>query len=166
LSYGQPKVCPADCLIVWSGPDLPGSKRRPAPLPLGLAHGGGEILQDGHPQPSEGSPMVHRRFPGSWPCLLAALWAAGTLHAHAQVHRCGESNVYTDKPCHDARPVDLRANILDAGPRFMPVVVPAPAVIPPSASEPKTSESGGGDVWQRRAARDAEHRARTGPYGP
>lgn len=40
--------------------------------------------------------------------------------AQGQVYRCGDSAVYTDKPCDEARSVDLRSNMLQAGPRSAP----------------------------------------------
>ena len=106
-----------------------------------------------------------RPVPASWRHLPAALCVAACLPAAAQVHRCGDAALYTDKPCAGARAVDVRPNLMDGGPRFFPVYVPAPPVIPPSAYE-KKNEVAGDDVWQRRSARDSEHRARTGPYGP
>ena len=93
-------------------------------------------------------------------CLPLAL--GGTVHA--QVYRCGDSGVYTDKPCEGATPVDLRANVLDAGPRRGPAdPAPAPAVIPKTpAVQPRSSESTG-SVWSRQASRESGHRSRTAP---
>lgn len=109
--------------------------------------------------------MMHLVVGASWRHLAASLCAAGACTAAgAQVHRCGDAPVYTDKPCAGARAVDLQANIMDAGPRFIPSYEPAPAVIPPSAYERK-KETASDDIWQRRSARDSRHRARTGPYG-
>ncbi len=95
-----------------------------------------------------------------WRCLALSACAGACLHAGAQAHRCGETSVYTDKPCADARPVDVRPNLLDAGPRFFPSYDPAPAVIPPSAHARKPAGDDR-DVWQKQKARDAQHRART-----
>jgi hypothetical protein len=49
--------------------------------------------------------------------LLLLIAAFG---AQAQVYRCGDAKVYTDKPCSGAEAVDLRANLLEAGPRSTP----------------------------------------------
>jgi hypothetical protein len=98
--------------------------------------------------------------------LALACAASGSA---AQVHRCGESSLYTDKPCRGARAVDLRPNILDAGPRQMPVdPPPAPAVIPPTAYDPPrmAASSSSGSIWDTRDARDAESRSRTTGYRP
>jgi hypothetical protein len=97
---------------------------------------------------------------------LLALGFGLACSAQAQVHRCGDSRLYTDKPCESAKPVDLRSNILNAGPRGMPAApTPAPAVIPP---DPKAgqSDTSSGTVWDRRDAADADFRNRTGPYRP
>lgn len=93
------------------------------------------------------------------------LVAVPAVNAQA-VHRCGNPPVYTDKPCDGATPVDLRANILDAGPRQMPAPpAPQPAIILPGGGDPPKPESSG-SLWDRRDAKDQEQRARTGPYRP
>jgi hypothetical protein len=86
--------------------------------------------------------------------LLAAFVAAS---AQAQVYRCGDTRVYTDKPCEGAQPVDLRSNVMQAGPRDAPapaaqpdkpsvLILPeAPRAAPtPSPSPPSTSGRTGG----------------------
>ncbi|HEX2543814.1 MAG TPA: hypothetical protein VHL79_02985 [Ramlibacter sp.] len=101
--------------------------------------------------------------------LLIAPLLFAACAANAQVHRCGTSSVYTDRPCEGARAVDLRSNIMDAGPRqggSDAAPVPAPAIIMPGGADtPKPAESSG-SIWDRREARDAETRNRTGPYRP
>jgi hypothetical protein len=99
-------------------------------------------------------------------CIGAVLLMGVSSPTRAQVYRCGESHLYTDKPCQGATAVDVRPNILDAGPRRIPPdPAPAPAVIPPSAYQAQPTESAG-SIWDRRDARDAGSRARTGPYRP
>jgi hypothetical protein len=95
--------------------------------------------------------------------LVAPLLALGfACTAYAQVHRCGDSRLYTDKPCEQAKRVDLRPNILNAGPRGMPPEpTPAPAVIPPDRTPVPQPETSSGSVFDRRDASDAEFRSRT-----
>lgn len=99
--------------------------------------------------------------------LSAALLVCVSSGAGAQVFRCGSSSVYTDRPCEGASAVDVRPNILDAGPRYapepLPAAAPAPAIVLPAA--PKPAEPSG-SVWDRRDAAEAEYRNRTGPYRP
>ncbi|MEJ5991343.1 hypothetical protein WG902_15170 [Ramlibacter sp. PS3R-8] len=98
--------------------------------------------------------------------LSAALLVCASSGAGAQVYRCGSTSVYTDRPCHGASAVDVRPNILDAGPRHidpLPAVAPAPAIILQTA--PKPAEPSG-SVWDRRDAAESEYRGRTGPYRP
>jgi hypothetical protein len=99
---------------------------------------------------------------------LSAVVLVGVCTAtSAQVFRCGDSHVYTDKPCEGAAAVDVRPNMLDAGTRRIPPdPAPAPAVIPPSAYDAPKPASSSGSVWDRLDAREAETRARTGPYRP
>lgn len=104
------------------------------------------------------------------PCIAAVLFAGVPSGALAQVYRCGDARVYTDRPCDGATAVDVRANILDAGPRHMrpdalPAPVPAPAIILPDPSGGQRTQSSG-SLWDRRDARDGESRSRTGPYRP
>jgi hypothetical protein len=100
------------------------------------------------------------------PTLSALLLACASSGTAAQVYRCGSSSVFTDKPCEGASAVDVRPNIMDAGPRYVPpetAPAGAPAIIlqaPPKPAEPA------GSMWGRRDAAEAEHRNRTGPYRP
>ena len=97
--------------------------------------------------------------------VLPILLLCAATGASAQVYRCGSSNVYTDKPCEGAAPVDLRTNILDAGTRQIPPdPPPAPAII--LQAPPKPAGPANGDLWNRRDAADAEYRSRTGPRAP
>jgi len=92
--------------------------------------------------------------------IVMLLWAVGAS-AGAQVNRCGDGRTYTDKPCHGAQAVDLRVNLLDAGPRDAPrQQAPAPALIVPDTSRQR-SGSDGGSALDRKAKRDAEHESRT-----
>jgi len=71
---------------------------------------------------------------------IALMFAA--LGANAQVHRCGDSNVYTDKPCEDMEPVDLRSNTvpaIQAPPPAPPPAQPAAARILPNMSRVNVS---------------------------
>jgi hypothetical protein len=103
-------------------------------------------------------------------CSAAVLLAAASSGTKAQVYRCGDSHVYTDKPCQGASPVDVRANVLDAGPRHMPPplpqATPAPAIILPGPADAQQRSAPAGSIWDRRDTRDAESRSRTGPYRP
>lgn len=95
--------------------------------------------------------------------VTALLVLAGV--AQAQVYRCGDGRTYTDKPCTGAAAVDLRTNVMNAGPRKAPVDVPAPAVIPPGADRPLPVPDGRpSDVWQRSDGRQQEQRGRTNGY--
>jgi hypothetical protein len=96
--------------------------------------------------------------------LLTALAAAA---AQAQVFRCGDSTLFTDKPCEGATEVDVRANILDAGPRWLPPpesLEPKPAIILPDTSRRAPASPSGPSVWERRDRAEAEYRQRTGPF--
>ncbi|QJW83882.1 hypothetical protein HK414_07435 [Ramlibacter terrae] len=98
------------------------------------------------------------RFAGGG--ILLLLSAAG-VSAFARVHRCGDGKTYTDKPCDGAEAVDLRSNILDAGPRFIPRQdAPAPALIAPDTTRQR-SAADGGSAWDRKQQRDSEHQNRT-----
>jgi hypothetical protein len=104
------------------------------------------------------------------PCIAAVLFVGVSSGTQAQVYRCGDSRVYTDRPCDGATAVDVRANILDAGPRHVrpdpaPAFSPAPAIILPDPSGGQRTQSSG-SLWDRRDARDSESRSRTGPYRP
>jgi hypothetical protein len=96
--------------------------------------------------------------------VVLLLAAAG---AQAQVYRCADRPVYTDKPCKGAAPVDVRPNILDAGPRGFPVVPPPQnqlTIIPDSRPKEPSVGTGGGSPFGDRDARDAQFRTRTGPF--
>jgi hypothetical protein len=98
--------------------------------------------------------------------ISAAFLACVSLGAGAQVYRCGNSTVFTDRPCDGATPVDVRPNIMDAGPRQVtsePGPTAAPAIILPAPSRPPQPS---GSLWDRRDAAEAEYRSRTGPYRP
>jgi hypothetical protein len=99
--------------------------------------------------------------------ISAVLLACASAGTGAQVYRCGSSSVFTDRPCEGASPVDVRPNIMDAGPRYSPdatpSATPAPAIILRSA--PKPAESSG-SLWDRRDAAESDYRSRTGPYRP
>ena len=104
--------------------------------------------------------------------LAAAVLLAAASAAQAQVYRCGNQPVYTDKPCTGAAPVDLRANIVDPGPRATPgqreVVTPSAAHIAPDSTPKGGAAAPGtpGTVWDRRDARESENRSRTAPFTP
>ena len=99
--------------------------------------------------------------------LLAVLAGMGTgAAAQSQVYRCGETREYSDKPCDGARPVDLRGNVIDAGPRGFPALQAVPGgqavTILPDPRQ-KAAPAGATSVWDRRDAADAEFRGRTSP---
>ncbi|HEY8360904.1 MAG TPA: hypothetical protein VIL30_25880 [Ramlibacter sp.] len=103
---------------------------------------------------------MNRFARGSIVLLLSIVGAAAGAQS---VHRCGDGRTYTDKPCEGATAVDLRANILDAGPRDAGRSEPAPAIILPDTSTtirqgPATSA---GSAWDRKHERDAAHERRT-----
>jgi hypothetical protein len=87
------------------------------------------------------------------------------LTANAQVHRCGDSNVYTDKPCAGAEAVDVRSNLLDAGPRTLPPLppqTPSPPLVLKGVSRVVSSPpSPSSSAWQAKDARDAAETGRT-----
>lgn len=98
--------------------------------------------------------------------ISAFVLACVSSGAAAQVYRCGSSSVYTDRPCDGASAVDVRPNIMDAGPSRLdplPAVTPAPAIILQGAPKPAQPS---GSLWERRDAADADYRNRTGPYRP
>lgn len=98
-------------------------------------------------------------------CALGLVWVSPS--AQAQVYRCGESRLYTDKPCEGASAVDVRPNMLDAGTRRIPAdPPPAPAVIPKTSNDAPRLGQSPSSIWDSRDARDAESRARTAPYRP
>lgn len=79
----------------------------------------------------------------------------------AQVNRCG-NGTYTDKPCHGAKAVDLRVNLLDAGPREAPRQrTPAPALIVPDSTARQAPAASRGSALDSKAQRDAQHENRT-----
>ena len=91
--------------------------------------------------------------------LLATLlaWPAG-----AQVYRCAGANSYTDKPCEGARSVDVRPNIMDAGPRMsLQPLQPAPAVVMPGAPTVAKPSGEPSSIWERKNSEDAAHTNRT-----
>jgi hypothetical protein len=99
------------------------------------------------------------------PIRLSALFvlAASAAAAQAQVYRCGDNATYTDKPCEGAEPVDLRTNLLNAGPRTAPpppAEAPVPVTILPVPARPAAAPSEG-DVWTRKDARDGAINSRT-----
>ena len=87
------------------------------------------------------------------------------LGTQAQVYRCGDAKVYTDKPCAGAEAVDLRANMLDAGPRSTPpepVAQPAlPLVLHDLSRVGSTARSPPSSIWQEKDSRDAAETSRT-----
>lgn len=98
-------------------------------------------------------------------CILLFLLLGS---AHAQVYRCGDARTYTDKPCDGAQRVDLRSNIMDAGPRSAGPEAPPPAAIvlpDPAAAAARPAETGG-SLWERKDSDNAAHQSRTGPYQP
>jgi hypothetical protein len=98
-------------------------------------------------------------------CLLVLAAAAS---AQAQVHRCGGTNSYTDKPCESPVAVDERSNLMNAGPRDVApqqTVTPAPALILKNVSRVvDTPEPNQSTIWDDQRRRDADHASRTGPY--
>ena len=97
--------------------------------------------------------------------IATLLLAAAAAGAQAQVFRCGDSAVFTDKPCADAREVDVRTNLLDAGPRWLPAPEPQeakPAIILPDTSRRPAAPST--SAWDHRDRAESEHRRRTGPF--
>jgi hypothetical protein len=131
-----------------------------------------------HPSPAaqrRGSPNELRRS-GAWSpkikqmshrlAAAVVLLLAAATGVQAQVYRCADRPVYTDKPCRGAAPVDVRPNLLDAGPRGFPVV-PLPQnqlTIIPDARPQQPVGTGGGSAFGDRDAREAQFRARTGPF--
>lgn len=105
------------------------------------------------------------RFIRAAACLLVF---AASAAVQAQVHRCGSTNSYTDKPCPGAVAVDERSNLLNAGPRYtapQQTVQPAPALILKNLSRVvDTPEPGQSRIWDEQRRRDSEHSGRTGPY--
>ncbi|RZJ20451.1 MAG: hypothetical protein EOO54_13300 [Haliea sp.] len=100
---------------------------------------------------------------------LLALCALAT-QAHAQVYRCGDSGLYTDKPCDDARAVDLRSNLLDAGPKSAPVTESdqpsQPLILNNISRVVNTPPSGPSTVWQNSDSRQAAQPGRVSPPPP
>ena len=92
--------------------------------------------------------------------LLLAIGAAS-----AQVYRCGTSNVYTDQPCLHPLAVDLRPNLIDAGPSVVPPDVaasPAPAIVLRNLSRVvSTPPSPPSRIWERKDSDDAAQASRT-----
>lgn len=87
--------------------------------------------------------------------------------AQGQVYRCGDSGLYTDKPCDEARAVDLRSNLLQAGPKVAPVSEsdqPSPPLILNNISRVVTTPpSPPSTVWQ---GSDSRQSAQTGVAAP
>src|SRR5690349_25020531 len=107
-------------------------------------------------------PPAARAYDGQMSHRLVApvvLLLAAATGAHAQVYRCADRPVYTDKPCTGAAPVDVRPNLLDAGPRGFPQE-PVPqnqlTIIPDSRPQQPAVGSGGGSVFSDRDAREAQ----------
>ena len=91
--------------------------------------------------------------------LLASLLA---VPAGAQVYRCAGANSYSDKPCEGARSVDVRPNIMDAGPRMaLQPLQPAPAVVMPGAPAVPRPSGEPSSIWERKISDDAAHTGRT-----
>lgn len=99
--------------------------------------------------------------------LAIVAMALCTASAGAQVFRCGDASVYTDKPCDGATSVDVRANLLDAGPRGVPALPaeqPRPLIILPDPSRMGAGPARAASVWEYRDRQEAEHVRRTGPF--
>ena len=94
----------------------------------------------------------------SW---LALLFSTALANAQNPVYRCGNSTVFTDKPCDDAQVVDTtHANMLQAGPTSVPAPplepAPQPAIIWPNASRVvSTPAAPPSTIWSDRDARAA-----------
>jgi hypothetical protein len=105
-----------------------------------------------------------QRMPHRVVAAVLLLFAASGM-AQAQVYRCADRPVYTDKPCTGAVAVDVRPNLLDAGPRGFPPQPPPQqqlTVLPdPQRQQPVGA---GGSAFEGRDAREADFRARTGPF--
>lgn len=97
--------------------------------------------------------------------VLLSLLLTGAGVGAQSVHRCGDGKTYTDKPCAGATEVDVRSNVLDAGPRFIPQYEAAPALIVPDTSRAQQAPSSG-SIWERRDAREAQQSGRSAPYVP
>jgi hypothetical protein len=99
--------------------------------------------------------------------VLSSFALASSFAVEAQVYRCAGAPVYTDKPCERPALVDLRGNILGAGPAGpAPAEHPTPAIVMPDRRTAPGPAGGSTSVWDSQAAREAHHRARTAPYTP
>jgi hypothetical protein len=102
------------------------------------------------------------------PAIACFVMLAAAASAQGQVHRCGGTNAYTDKPCPQQMAVDQRPNLMDAGPRAVPApheAPPAPALILKNVSRVvDTPEASQSTIFDNQRRRDAEHSSRTGPY--
>ncbi|RYZ03844.1 MAG: DUF4124 domain-containing protein [Comamonadaceae bacterium] len=95
-------------------------------------------------------------------CSIALLLSLLGASAGAQVYRCGDNKTYTDKPCHGAAEIDLRVNLLNAGPRTAPPEPPpAAAIILPDTTPKQAVPSAGSSIWQNRDSRESAHQGRT-----
>lgn len=96
--------------------------------------------------------------------------SVSALQAQGQVYRCGDSGLYTDKPCDDARAVDLRSNLLDAGPKTAPQTesdTPGQPMILNNISRVVTSPpSPPSTVWQNSDSRTSAQPGRAAPPPP
>jgi hypothetical protein len=95
---------------------------------------------------------------------LLLLLAVGAVNA--QVYRCGSSsNVYTDQPCRPRQPVDVRTNLMDAGPRVATAAVPIspapPLVLQNLSRVVSTPPSPPSTIWERKDSDDAAKASRT-----
>ena len=95
----------------------------------------------------------------------AGLLLLAALGANAQVYRCGSSNVYTDTACPSRHPVDVRSNLMDAGPAIAtaePIAQSAGAIVLRNVSRVvSTPASPASTIWQRKDADDAAATSRT-----
>ena len=94
---------------------------------------------------------------------IVLLFAAAGANAQA-VHRCGDSNVYTDKPCANSEPVDLRSNMVPAVPVSAPAPPPVPApplILKDSSRVVASPPSPSSNIWSDKDSRDAAATGRT-----
>jgi hypothetical protein len=104
---------------------------------------------------------------GACALLLLAAWG---VHAQ-QVYRCGGTDTYTDKPCDNAEPVDVRPNLMDAGPtvstsREAPDQPAGPTVLKNIGRVVTPAAGSRPSIWESKDSRDAGHNSRTAPYTP
>lgn len=117
--------------------------------------------------------MQHLRFAFRLTAMSLMAVCALAAQAQDQVYRCGGSSLYTDKPCDEAKAVDLRSNMLDAGPRTAPATESdqpsQPLILNNISRVVNTPPSPASSVWQNSDSRQAAQPGRVTappPYQP